>query len=88
LSNGEVNFEPVFSIYPNPTSTNITLEIPATPITKTTFLTIYNINGQALISRQITEQQAIVDVSGLSKGLYYVKITDEKTVMMGKFVKQ
>jgi len=61
--------------------------MPNTPI-KNTFMTIYNINGQVILSRQITEQQTMLDVSGLSPGVYFVKVADERTVQIGKFVKQ
>jgi len=86
LSNGVVHHQPVFSIYPNPTSTTITISTPTTPI-KNTFMTIFNINGQQLLSRQITEQQTVVDVSALSQGVYFVKVSDERTVKVGKFIK-
>ena len=74
-------------IYSNPTFTTITIELPTTPH-KNTFMTLYNINGQALLSRQITEPIINVDISGLVSGVYFVKVTDERTVMVGKFVKQ
>jgi hypothetical protein len=79
--------ESSISILPNPASTQITIETPTTP-TKNTFLTIFNINGQQLIQRQITEPIINVDVSGLVSGVYFVKVADERTVQVGKFVKQ
>ena len=74
-------------IYPNPSSTQITVELPTT-LQKNTTLNIYNLNGQQLITRQITEQQTVVDVSGLPKGIYFVKVMDDEKVMMGKVIKQ
>jgi hypothetical protein len=73
--------------YPNPASTTITISTPTTP-EKNTSMTIFNINGQVILSHQITERQTIVDVSGLSKGIYFVKVADIRTVQVGKFVKQ
>jgi hypothetical protein len=76
-------------IYPNPAYTTITIELPnISKPQKNTTLTIYNINGQALLSRQITEPIINVDVSGLVSGVYIVKVMDERTVQVGKFVKQ
>ena len=72
-------------IYPNPSSTQITIELPTTP-QKNTILTIYNLNGQQLISQPITEPQTVVNISGLLSGVYFVKITDNERVMMGKVV--
>jgi len=75
-------------IYPNPTSTTISISTPTTTSHKNTFMTIYNISGQALLSRQITEQQTVLDVSWLPQGIFVVKVSDYGTVMVGKFVKQ
>ena len=74
-------------IYPNPSSTHITIELPTAP-QKNTFLTIYNLNGQQLITQPITEPQTVVDVSGLPSGVYFVKVVDDDEVMMGKMIKQ
>jgi hypothetical protein len=88
LSTDEINFQHAFSIYPNPAFTNsITISTPTTP-NKNTFMTIFYINGQAILSRQMTEQQTVVDVSGLVSGVYFVRLADDKTVQVGKFVKQ
>jgi hypothetical protein len=74
-------------IYPNPTSTSITVELPTTP-RKNTSLTIYNLNGQQLITHLITEPRTVIDVSGLPKGFYFVKVVDAGKVMIGKVVKE
>jgi hypothetical protein len=75
------------TIYPNPSSTQITIELPTTP-QKNTILTIYNLNGQQFLSQHITEPQTLVDISGLTSGVYFVKVVDDEKVMMGKVVKQ
>jgi hypothetical protein len=87
LSNGDVNLDPTFKIYPTPTSTTNTIEMPTTPNKRTT-LTINNINGQQILIRQITEQQTVVDVSGLPQGVYIARMADDRMVQVGKFVKQ
>ena len=87
ISNGDITLAPAFSIFPNPTTDQITISMPSTPF-KSTFMTIYNINGQQLIKRQIMEPIINVDVSGLSQGVYFVKVADDRTVQVGKFVKQ
>jgi len=76
-----------FFIYPNPASTQITISTPTTP-PKNTFMTIYNLNGQALLSRQITEEQTVIDVGTLPQGIYFLKVADDRTVQVGKFIKQ
>ena len=78
-----------FSIYPSPSSTQITIELPLVPTSKqSTSLFLYSVNGKQLITRQITEQKTMVDVAGLQQGIYFVKIILYDGVMVGKFVKQ
>lgn len=86
---------PVFSrqssvhIYPNPSSINITIELPnITTQQKNTTLTIYNLAGQQILWRLITEPQTVLDLSGLSSGIYFVKLMSDNGVMVGKFVKE
>ncbi len=75
-------------IYPNPSSTQITIELPTTP-NKNTTLTICNLNGQQLITQPITERQTVVDVSVLPRGVYFIKVMDDTGVMkVGKVVKE
>jgi hypothetical protein len=82
-----LNVFSAIKFYPNPASTIITISTPTTP-NKNTILTIFNINGQVLLSRQSTEQESVVNVSRLPEGVYFVKVTDDRTMMVGKFVKQ
>jgi len=72
--------------FTNPTSKTITILMPTMP-DKNTFMTIYNINGQGLLLRQIKEKQTVVDVSGLTTGIYIVRVVDDNGVKAGKFVK-
>jgi len=75
------------SIYPNPSNTAITIELPQTISPKNTIVTIYNLNGQQLINRQITEPTTVINVGILPNGIYFLKVTGEKNVSVGKFIK-
>ena len=72
-----------FSIYPNPASSEVTIE----SITKGQ-LSILNLSGQPFITRQITEPKTQIVISNLPSGVYFVRVTGERTVEMAKFVKQ
>lgn len=74
------------NIYPNPSSSLITIEKPVTT-GKNTFLTISNISGLQIISLQITKQLTTVDLSGLPQGIYIVRIQDDKTVCVEKIIR-
>jgi len=73
------------SLYPNPATDKITVEL--TGATLGGKLTIVNIEGQQVITRQITESKTQVDISGLPSGVYFVRVTNDRTVEVGKFVK-
>jgi hypothetical protein len=68
-------------------SPTITISTPTQP-NKNTLMTIYNISSQQIVTRQITEEQMVIDVHGLPKGVYVVRITNDRIVQVEKFVKQ
>jgi photosystem II stability/assembly factor-like uncharacterized protein len=74
------------NIYPNPASNTITIETSAIPTQS--HLSISNLNGRELITRQITQPKTKIDVSALPSGVYFVRLTGERTVEVGKFIKQ
>jgi photosystem II stability/assembly factor-like uncharacterized protein len=70
-------------ISPNPTSTSITIETPTQGS-----LSILNPNGRQLLQQEITKPNTTIDVSTLPSGVYVVRLTGERTVQVGKFVKR
>jgi photosystem II stability/assembly factor-like uncharacterized protein len=73
-------------IYPSISSDKITIETRETPASNK--LSILNPNGQQLITRPITEPRSVVDISNLPNGVYFVRLTNEKAVEVGKFIKE
>jgi len=71
------------TVFLNPSTEKIT-------ISNTTrgSLSILDLNGHQFLQQEITEPNAIIDVSGLKSGVYFVRVTSERTVQVGKFVKQ
>jgi hypothetical protein len=84
---GEFNLNEDVIIYPNPTYSTITIELPTQP-SKNTILTLSNTNGQQLITQPITKPQTEIDISHLPKGIYIVKVWNDKDVMVQKIIKQ
>jgi hypothetical protein len=76
-----------FLMYPNPTNSSITIELPTRP-SKNTTLSISNTNGQQLITQPITKPQTEIDISHLPVGIYIIKVSDDKDVMVQKVIKQ
>jgi len=75
-----------FSIYPNPSSIQISIE--TSEISTQSQLSILNVSGLHLITRQITGPKTQIDISNLPIGVYFVRLTNERTVEVEKFIKQ
>jgi hypothetical protein len=73
------------SIYPNPATNKITVEQSGE--TQESYLAILNIEGQQLITHQITHIKTQIDISNLTGGVYFVRVTNDRTVEVGKFMK-
>jgi hypothetical protein len=74
------------SLYPNPASDKITIE--KSPIPAQSQLSIMNVNGQELITQHISERKTVIDISTLPSGVYFVRVTNDRTVEVGKIIKQ
>jgi hypothetical protein len=74
------------TVYPNPATDKITIESSANQ-TKSQ-LTILNLNGQQVFTCQISEPKTQIDITNLPSGVYFVRLTNDKTVEVGKFIKQ
>jgi len=72
------------TLYPNP-ATNI-LNIESS--TKFSQLIISDILGNVVIMQQVYNKAGSVDVSGLGKGLYFVKMVGDKGFVVRKFLKE
>ena len=78
--------ESILSVFPNPTSDYIRIEMSENAAQNK--ITIMNLSGQELITRQITETKTQLDISALPSGVYFVRLTGERMVKVGKIIKQ
>jgi hypothetical protein len=69
-------------LYPNPATDKITLEISGE--TTESDLAIVNINSRVFITCQITKPKTQIDITNLPSRVYFVKLTNDKTVEVGK----
>ncbi len=66
-----------FSIYPNPSNTNITVKSASNPLNK---VVIYNVLGQRVANFDFAESfSENLDISSLNSGMYLVEINDATT---------
>ncbi|MFZ4399845.1 MAG: T9SS type A sorting domain-containing protein [Bacteroidales bacterium] len=74
-------------IYPNPANDKITISLPKTLDLQNARIYIYSIQGQLLMQESV-KQQSEIYIHSLSKGIYIVKVLNNKNTMMRKFVKE
>ncbi len=75
----EIGNNEEISIYPNPATNEITIEIK-----EKGSISIYNVLGKMIIE---TKEKKI-DVSGFAKGIYFIEVTTAKGIERKKFVKE
>jgi len=71
------------TIYPIPTFNIITIETHTKG-----HLSIQNLNGQQLLQQEIKEPKTIIDVSTLPPGVHFIKLINNKTVEVGKIIRE
>jgi hypothetical protein len=74
-----------FSLYPNPATDKITIEIAEGQVTSQ--LSMRNLNGEEILTCSLIKPKTQIDISNLSIGVYFVRLTKERAVDVGKFVK-
>ena len=75
------------SVYPNPVSDKITVEINDA-IAQDLTLNIFNTLGQQVYSTKIHEQKQDLNLNFLQPGVYYVKINDSRAQRIIKLIKE
>ncbi len=76
------------AIYPNPCSNNICIDISGTHTSAITNCHIYNNAGQLLLVKNNINNHSIMDISGLSNGLYLIRVFNNNTVYEEKILIQ
>jgi hypothetical protein len=86
ISTDEVAGAAIFSGYPNPASSQVII-VTSVGSTKGQ-LSIINLHGKELITREVTGSKTRLDISHLGNGVYFIRLTCDETVMVRKLVKQ
>ena len=86
--NGKSKEEISFTIYPNPSNEKLFIRLADT-YTEVYYITIVNTEGRAILMLPQPEIQKGIDISSLSKGVYFLQLMDKKTKSLTtqKFIK-
>jgi len=75
-------------LYPNPAKNKITIDLQKISDLKNTYISIYNLQGQLLLQKSITQEKTELHINNLAKGMYIVKVYNNNNTMVTKFVKE
>lgn len=81
----EARINKEFSLYPNPTKDNLTININNP---KPTNVEIYDLRGKLIFSKTINNRTNEIDMSSFTNGMYVVKIENEIGVKTSKIIKE
>ncbi len=79
------------SLYPNPASTQLTIHILSSRISRSAIISIMNLLGQEVsppASIQWKGQDSTIDISKLSTGMYFLEMKTESGIVVKRFVKE
>ena len=79
----EDNFSGTFKMYPNPTNGN---EVYFN-ITENVSVKVYNVLGKLINNKELNQKNNLLDVSSLSKGMYFVKVNSKNRSILKKLIK-
>jgi hypothetical protein len=71
-------------LYPNPASDQLTIEMES----RFNTVEVTNTLGQVVYKANLTEKTKVIDVTGYSAGMYYVKLQGDAGMVTRKFVKK
>jgi hypothetical protein len=83
--NVKENSDDIFSIYPNPCSEKLHINFKDENSAKKLSLT--DISGKEIMTINIAANPTDIDVSSLSKGIYFIRISGENTWFFSKIIK-
>ncbi|MEI6683011.1 MAG: T9SS type A sorting domain-containing protein [Bacteroidota bacterium] len=73
-------------IYPNPVKNTLTVETSKTSGSST--LSVFNINGQEVLTQPVLSTKTQLDMSGYAKGVYTIRLLNNDKVEVRKIVKE
>ncbi|NVN93664.1 MAG: T9SS type A sorting domain-containing protein [Bacteroidetes bacterium] len=76
------------NIYPNPATSKLTINLQQQTILQNTTVSIYDVQGKLLLQQSITQPQTELNIASFAKGIYVVKVNNDKQSMVNKFVKE
>jgi len=75
-------------VYPNPVNSELSVELLTNTPANRTLIELYDMHGKRVATRRTESKINRIDMTGLKKGLYLVKIQNKNKVITKKVVKE
>jgi len=75
-----------YNVYPNPTKGIFTIDVPE--VKKNTSIAVYDMLGKVIVSKNATSTTTKIDLSGNTKGVYFINIQFEDEKIVRKVILQ
>jgi hypothetical protein len=85
LSNNNFDISSNFKIYPNPATSNVTIDLVSLDNSN---VEIYDINGRKLFTQKLNNNSNNVNIDNLAAGVYMFKVTSVQGSATSKVIKQ
>ena len=84
LSNPDYQTDASISVYPNPSNGNVNINCN----NNIKSIQLFDVQGRLLETDLINQTNTVIDISGKSKGVYFLKITSDKGIGVEKIVRE
>jgi hypothetical protein len=78
----------ILSVYPNPVTDKLTLEMGKNPHGTNSMISIHNTLGQLVLEEKVTGNRHSLDLSDVPEGLYYVTFRTDQEDIVKKIIKK
>jgi hypothetical protein len=76
-----------FTVYPNPATDHIIIEYPGFNNSDNNLISIYNIQGESILNKQLQQEKTEINIENLPQGVYIIKFTNGVNFNITRFVK-
>jgi len=76
------------AVYPNPANERITIELKGLNSIQNSLISICNIQGQTILQQSLRQSKTELDISGLLKGIYILKLNNGEKTEVQKLIKE
>ena len=84
LNNSSFIKDNSISIFPNPSNSIITIKCDTTIKS----IELFDVQGRVLLTKMISENSEVLDISDKANGIYFLKITSDKGIKVEKLIKE